>query len=165
MITLRNYDISDPDRLGNLADNEHVSRFLTNSFPCPYTKTDAERWVGRGAKYPNSLLKVIQYEGYPVGSICLHPQSGWKQHVAEMGFWLGEPYWGLGIAPEALTAVTESALSELGYKKVFGEVLGPNEASMRVLEKCGYRLEGVLEYEVLKSGQYFDVYKFARCRR
>ncbi|NJD05409.1 MAG: GNAT family N-acetyltransferase [Methylococcaceae bacterium] len=165
MVTLRDYELSDVDRLVCLAGNENVSKFLTESFPCPYTRTDAERWINKGSKQGHLVAKVIEFKGEFVGGIGLQPQGGWKQHMAEVGYWLGEQYWGRGIAPEALAALTETAFSSLGYKKVFAQVLGPNETSMRVLEKCGYRLEGVLEYEVFKSGQFYDVYQYASYRR
>lgn len=165
MVILRDYELYDIDRLVHLAGNESVSRFLTGSFPCPYTRTDAERWINKGSRLGHSMAKVIECDGEFVGGIGIQPQSGWKQHMAEVGYWVGEEYWGRGIAPEALAAITDTAFSCLGYKKLFAQVLGPNETSMRVLEKCGYRLEGVLEYEVFKSGQFFDVYQYARYRR
>ena len=84
--------------------------------------------------------------------------------MAEIGYWVGQEYWGLGIATEALRQMTVLAFSELNYSKLFAPVLNPNGASMRVLEKNHYRLEGVLNKEVMKHGQYFDIYYYAKCR-
>jgi len=58
--------------------------------------------------------------------------------------------------------MTEIAFSEMGFKKLFAPVLEPNRASMRVLEKNGYLLEGVLRKECFKGGHYFDGYYYAR---
>ncbi len=165
MLTLRDYKITDIDRLADLANNENVSRFLGPTFPYPYTRQDAEWWITAGSKMNHAATKAIEYNGELVGGIGLHPQSGCKRHSAEIGYWLGEQYWGQGLATGGLVMMTEFAFSKMGFKKVFAPVLGPNETSMRVLEKCGYRLEGVLEFEVYKAGQYFDVYHYAKyCR-
>lgn len=108
------------------------------------------------------MTKVIEYQGIFVGSIAIMPQTGWKAHSAEVGYWVGEEYWGKGIATQALRAMSELAFSTLIYKKLYAPVLAPNQASMRVLEKCGYVLEGVFREEVFKNGQYFDGYYYAK---
>jgi len=162
MITLRDYTKSDIDRLVYLANNENVSRYLSYAFPYPYTKLDAVWWVETGSVAKDSIAKVIEYRGKFVGGVGITNQKGWKEHSAEIGYWIGEEYWGNGIASEALSVMIDLVFSDLKYKKLFAQVLEPNKASMRVLEKCGYGLEGVLKYEVFKSGQYFDVYHYAK---
>ncbi|MEL6385328.1 MAG: GNAT family protein [Cyanobacteria bacterium J06626_18] len=163
MITLRDYEISDAARLVDLANNKNVSRYLVDTFPFPYTRQDADWWVATGSTTGNTVTKVIQYNGEFAGSVGIGPQEGWKQHVAEIGYWLGEAYWGQGIATAAVSQMTEYAIAALGYRKLFAPVLQPNKASMRVLEKCGYELEGILKSEVFKDGQFFDIYHYARC--
>lgn len=162
MIKLRDYSIADADRFAVLANNENVSRYLIYTFPYPYTKQDAERWIKTGSKANNAVTKVIEYQGKLVGTVGITPQTGWKEHSAEIGYWVGEEYWGKGIATEALRAMNDLAFSTLKYKKLFAPVLGPNKASMRVLEKCGYSLEGVLKQEVFKGGHYFDGHYYAK---
>ena len=162
MITLRDYEKSDATRLVLLANNKNVSRYLVDTFPYPYTQEDADWWIETGAKANNSVNKVIQYNGDFVGAVGITPQTGMKKHIAEIGYWLAEEYWGRGITTEALRLMTDYATSYLKYKKLFAPVFEPNKASMRVLEKCGYELEGVLKHEVFKDGKYFDVYHYAR---
>ena len=162
MITLRDYVIADADRFAELANNENVSRYLIYTFPYPYTKQDAEWWIKTGSRMNNSVTRIIEYRGELVGTVGITPQTGWKAHSAEIGYWVGEAYWGKGIATEALRMMSELAFTTLKYRKLFAPVLGPNKASMRVLEKCGYQLEGVLKHEVLKSGQYFDGHHYAK---
>ena len=163
MITLRDYEPSDAARLVLLANNKNVSRYLVDTFPYPYTQQDAEWWITTGATADDTVTKVIQYNGEFVGSVGITPQVGWKSHVAEIGYWIGEAYWRQGITTAALTLMTDHALSALHYQKLFAPVLGPNKASMKVLEKCGYELEGILKREVSKDGQYFDLYHYAKC--
>ena len=163
MITLRDYTPSDATRLVSLANNQNVSRYLVDTFPYPYTQQDAEWWIATGSTANQAITKVVQLDGEFIGSVGVAPQAGWKRHIAEIGYWLGEAYWGKGIATEALGQMTEHALSTLGYQKLFAPVLAPNTASMRVLEKCGYEREGILKREVCKNGQFFDIHHYAKC--
>ena len=163
MITLRDYEISDTARLTLLANNENVSRYLVDTFPFPYTQQDADWWIATGSMANHAVTKVIEFNGEFVGSIGISPEAGWKNHVAEIGYWIGEAYWGQGITTAALKLMTDYGISQLNYKKLFAPVLGPNKASMRVLEKCGYGLEGILKSEVTKRGKYFDIYHYAIC--
>lgn len=162
MIRLRDYSEADTDRLVELANNENVSRYLIYTFPYPYTKQDAIEWIKTGSKANNSVTKIIEYRGKFVGSVGITPQTGWKDHSAEIGYWVGEDYWGKGIATEALRVMSDFAFAVLKFRKLFAPVLGPNKGSMRVLEKCGYELEGIFKQEVFKHGQYYDGYYFAK---
>jgi len=162
MIKLRDYAIADTERFAELANNENVSRYLIYTFPYPYTRQDAAQWIATGARANNAVTQAIEYRGEFVGTIGITPQTGWKAHSAEIGYWIGEEYWGRGIATAALRAMSETAFSTLGYKRLFAPVLGPNKASMRVLEKCGYSLEGILKREVSKDGSYYDGHYYAR---
>ena len=66
---------------------------------------------------------------------------------AEIGYWLGEPFWGRGIATEALVALTDHAIATHGLTRVFAVPFAWNTASCRVLEKAGYVLEGAVAAE------------------
>lgn len=162
MITLRDYTKTDVARLVELANNANVSRYLVYTFPYPYTIQDAVWWIKTGSKASHSITKVIEYGGIFVGSVAITPQTGWKDHSAEIGYWVGEEYWGKGIATEALRTMSDLAFSGMKYKKLFAPVLDPNKASMRVLEKCGYVLEGIFKWGVFKDGQYYDEYYYAK---
>ena len=162
MIKLREYKKSDTSRLVQLANNENVSRYLVSSFPYPYTLKEAEWWIDIGSKKNGAITRVIEYQAEFVGGIGIQPQMGWRSHLAEIGYWVGEKYWRKGIGTEALGAMTQLALSTGEYKKLFAPVFGPNQVSMKVLEKNGYSLEGVLKQEVFKNGRYYDLYHYAR---
>lgn len=164
MIELREYVDSDRDRLANLANNQNVSQYLVYTFPYPYTRGDAEWWIDIGSKRNGAITRVIEYQGLFVGSVGMTPQSGWRDHVAEIGYWVAEEYWGKGIATAALREMTEFGFTERNFRKLCAPVLAPNIGSMRVLEKCGYQCEGILKNEVHKSGRYFDTHQFAKLR-
>jgi len=164
MIVLREYSASDLEELVELANNRNVSRYLVYTFPYPYTRADGEWWLENGSREDGAITKAIEYEGRFAGSIGIKPQPGWKAHMAEIGYWIGESYWGRGIASEALQRMTRLAFSRHGCRKLSAPVLGPNKASIRVLEKKAYVLEGIMKDEVFKDGRYFDIHHYARLR-
>ena len=162
MLILRDYRAGDVDRLVRLANNENVSRFLVDTFPHPYGLQDASWWIEEGCLGPGAITKVIEIDGCFVGSIGLTRQSGWRSHLAEVGYWIGEPYWGRGVATSALMSMCQHAFVDLEIHKLYAPVLAPNTASMRVLRKCDFKLAGVLADEVSKHGQLYDIHHFER---
>lgn len=163
-IAVRDYQRADAERLVVLANNKKVSRYLIDTFPYPYTGANAARWITTGSSMDGFITKVIEHDGELVGSVGIKPQTGWKSHVAEIGYWVGEAYWGQGIATAALRQMTTLAFGEPGIENLFAPVLAPNRASMKVLESCGYTLEDVLVNEVVKGGRCFDVHHYAKHR-
>ncbi|MGB7412909.1 MAG: GNAT family protein [Thermosynechococcaceae cyanobacterium] len=160
MISLRDYTTTDVERLLELANNKDVSRYLADTFPYPYTRADAAWWINIGSKDKEAIAKVIEHDGLFVGSIGIMYQTGWRRHVARIGYWVGAAHWRNGIATAAVQEMTDYAFS-VGYRKLYAPVLSMNIASMRVLEKCAYHLEGIHKGEVLKDDQYFDVHYYA----
>ncbi len=158
---LRAYRSDDIDALTAIANNERVSRYLIDTFPYPYTREDASWWIDSGAAQHGAITRAIEHDGRLVGTIGVAPQHGWRAHIAEIGYWLGEHYWGRGIASDALRLMSQHAFEELGYRKLIAPVLAPNGASMRVLEKCGYTKEGILKEEVCKHDRYYDIHLYA----
>ena len=79
-----------------------------------------------------------------IGAIGLKPEAGPGAHRAEIGYWLARPWWGQGVTTEAVRALTRYAFEELGLRRLVAQVYPWNQASIRVLEKCGFRREGYL---------------------
>ena len=80
---------------------------------------------------------------------------------AEIGYWLGEPFWGRGIATEALVAVTRHAVAAHGLTRLYAVPFAWNAASCRVLEKAGYTLEARLRRSAMKDGRITDQMQYA----
>ncbi|MEO0425063.1 MAG: GNAT family N-acetyltransferase [Pseudomonadota bacterium] len=162
---LREFLESDLERLVELANNRKVSRYLIDTFPYPYTPADARWWISEGCKANEAISRVITLEGGELmGAVGLTPQQGWRAHIAEIGCWVAEPFWGRGIATQAVTVMTEAAFATHGFRRLIAPVLAPNAASARVLEKCGYRCEGRLQEEVKRDGVFYDILHYARTR-
>jgi RimJ/RimL family protein N-acetyltransferase len=156
-LILRRWREADLDSLIRLANNRRIWINLADPFPHPYTHADGQGWIALTAAEGDPQLQfAIDVDGQAIGGIGLkrlpeqHPQS------LEVGYWVGEPYWGRGIASEALARVTEYAFNKLGAERVQAQVFAYNLASARVLEKNGYTLEGRLRRAARKDGQIID---------
>ncbi|MGH7406412.1 MAG: GNAT family N-acetyltransferase [Candidatus Methylomirabilales bacterium] len=102
--------------------------------------------------------------GEAVGRIGLDLQTDVHRRSAEIGFWLAEPYWGRGIATEAVRAMTDFAFATFDLCRIFAGVFEWDPASVRVLEKAGYAYEGRLRKSVTKDGQTIDAFLYAVVR-
>ena len=80
---------------------------------------------------------------------------------AEIGYWLGEAFWGRGIASDALVAVTNYAVQTQGLTHLYALPLAWNAASCRLLEKAGYVLEARLRQSAIKDGRLTDQLQYA----
>lgn len=81
---------------------------------------------------------------------------------AELGYWLGEKYWGNGILTRAIPQVLAFAFKTYDLSRVFARPFGTNVASQRVLEKTGFTLEAKLEKTIFKNGEYLDELIYAQ---
>jgi ribosomal-protein-alanine N-acetyltransferase len=99
--------------------------------------------------------------GEAVGGIGFQLQGDVERVSAEIGYWLGEPFWRRGIATEALVALTKYALVTHGLTRVYAVPFASNTASCRVLEKAGYVLEGKLRRSAVKDGNITDQLQYA----
>lgn len=162
---LRPWRHSDREALLLYADDRRVWRNLRDAFPHPYTAADADEWLAHaGGEHPPEGTWAVDVDGVAAGTVSLHRGRDEERCVAEIGYWLGEPFWGRGIATAAVRAATEAALAEPGVYRVFAGVYAWNPASMRVLEKAGYLREGVMARAVFKDGVLGDRVLYARTR-
>jgi len=141
-------------------NNREVTRY-TGSLPYPYTAADAQRWIDERQRWTlgedqEIFFAIRQPGGELMGTIGLNEFEAGRTRVAEVGYWLGQPFWGQGIMSQALGAFVPYAFQALGLHKLFAKVFDPNAASSRVLEKNGFRLEGVLREQVWKHERYLD---------
>ena len=120
------------------ADNYEVWRRLRDSFPHPYTRADAEAWISSTRHWEPPSRFAIDVRGEAVGGIGL--ELGWdiERRSAEMGYWIGEEFWGRGIVTAAVQTVTRYGFETLDLTRIFAIPLADSSGSMRVLEKCGY---------------------------
>ncbi len=161
---IRSWRPEDIPSLVRYANNRRVWRNLKDRFPHPYTVADAERWIQQATQATPQTHLAIAMGEEAVGGIGLDLQNDVFRRSAEIGIWLAEPYWGRGIATEAVRAMTDFAFATFDVCRVFAGVFEWNPASMRVLEKAGYSLEGRLRKSVTKDGQTIDQMLYAIVR-
>jgi RimJ/RimL family protein N-acetyltransferase len=158
---IRSYERGDELSVVRHADNRNVWINLRDHFPHPYTLADARAWIEDQIRSREENHWAIEVDGHVVGGIGLVPRDDVNRLNAEIGYWLGEAYWGRGIMTEAVGTVTNYAFHTRGFVRVFAEIFEWNPASMRVLEKNGYEREGVLRASAIKSGQLIDQVLYA----
>lgn len=162
--TLRSWRRGDEDSLVRHADNYKIWRNVRDRFPHPYTMEDARSWIeyASGEHPPTNFAIVVG--GAAVGGIGLVMQTDIYHRSAEIGYWLGEEFWGRGIVSEAARAVTEWAFANFDICRIYAGVLEWNPASMRVLEKAGFQFEARLRQAVTKEGRTMDDFVYAVVR-
>ena len=162
MIELRDFSENDVEDLVRNANNNKVSKYLTELFPYPYTIEHAEWWISTGSK--SGIQKAIIHEGKFVGSTGITIGQSIRTREGVIGYWLGEEYWGLGIATHAIKAMTDYAFKNTDIVRISAGVFSPNTGSMRALEKAGYELEAVLKKSIYKDDNLFDEYLYVKFR-
>jgi RimJ/RimL family protein N-acetyltransferase len=137
---------------------------LRDLFPHPYTLADAEWYITQVGDEVPVMRFAIDVDGDAVGSVGLMLGSDIERRSAEIGYWLGRAYWGRGIMSAAVVAVTDYAFRQLDLLRVFAVPFVRNPASVRVLEKAGYRREGTMRCSAIKDGVVLDQYLYATVR-
>ena len=164
-IILRRWDDSDLEALVRYGDNRNIWINLRDRFPHPYTRAKAEAWIAFCKTQQPPLTKfAIDLNGEAIGGIGLETFDDVHRLTAEVGYWLGEPFWGRGIATAALNQLTAYAFATFPFQRLQATVFGWNPASARVLEKGGYVLEGRMRQSIIKDGRVGDLLLYARVR-
>ncbi len=158
---IRSYDNSDIDALIKYANNIKVSRWLKNTFPYPYTRDDAIVWIANCAAQEPEVNFALANNEELIGGIGLKLNNDVFIHNAEIGYWLGEPFWGKNITTEAVKEMTKYAFNNFDINRIFAGVFEGNSASVRVLQKCRYKLDGIMQKAVYKEDKFLDQYIFA----
>lgn len=163
-IVLRRFAATDGPALMHHANNRNVSRFLRDAFPFPYTAADADAWLANADDESTERKFAIASAGTVIGGIGLRRGFDVDRLTNEVGYWVGEEYWGRGIATAAVCALSEWAFRELEIVRLWGGVYHTNAASSRVLEKAGYTYEARLRRSIIKDGSILDQLIYARLR-
>ena len=161
---LRPWRAEDKSQLVYLANNRKIWRNLTELFPNPYTEADADFWITHSNNCSPGLHLAIEWKGLAVGCVGVDPGKGVSCGTAHFGYWLGEPFWGKGIATAAARSMANYALSDLPIERLEARVFEWNPPSMRVLEKAGFIRESVLKHSITKDGCLIDSVIYARFR-
>jgi ribosomal-protein-alanine N-acetyltransferase len=161
---VRSWRWSDLEAIVRHANNRNVWINLRDRFPHPYTTGDARRWLESVVGLQPETNFAIAVSDEAVGGIGFSIQYDVAFRSAEIGYWLGQEFWGRGITTEALVVVTNYAFENFDLCRLYAHVFDWNPASSRVLEKAGYTFEGRLKKSVTKDGQTIDQLMYAIIR-
>jgi [ribosomal protein S5]-alanine N-acetyltransferase len=162
IIQLRPLVNEDIATLTTLANNIKIWENLRDLLPHPYTEQDATDFVVYTQQEMPQLTFGITADGALCGVIGLVLATDIYRLGAEIGYWLGEPFWGQGIGSEAVRLMTEYGFDKLDIVRIYAGVMEHNPASMRVLEKNGFEKEGVFKKAMFKKGRIIDEHRFAK---
>jgi ribosomal-protein-alanine N-acetyltransferase len=161
-ITVRRWEPSDKASLLTYANNRAIWRNLTHKFPSPYTESDADFWINFSNAPSASLHLAIDRNGAAIGGIGITVGEGVFALTGEFGYWLAEPFWGMGIASAAGKALLDYAERNCQLARLEAGVFAWNPASMRVLEKLRFHRESIQRNAIFKDGQITDRILYAR---
>ncbi len=149
--------------LAEYANNPNVFANLRDRFPHPYTEKDARDYIRLCADEDGRafLARAITVDGVCVGSVTVTVGEDIYRRSGELGYFLGEPFWGKGIMTWAAREICREAFEKLDIVRIHAEPMAYNIGSRRVLEKAGFTLEGTLRQSVYKRGQMFDSYIYS----
>ncbi|NOK62621.1 MAG: Protein N-acetyltransferase, RimJ/RimL family [Chloroflexi bacterium AL-W] len=158
-LILRPFDLTDAPTVQRLAGDAAVADTTLN-IPHPYHDGTAAQWIGTHqqafAKTIGVIFAIVLRETNELcGSISLGITK--QHHRAEMGYWLGVPYWNRGYITEAARALLDYGFNELQLHRINAHHLTRNPASGRVMQKIGMTLEGTLREHICKGEKLEDI--------
>ncbi|MDQ2177208.1 GNAT family N-acetyltransferase [Marinifilum sp. D714] len=155
-VVLRKWQKGDEKSLVKYADNASVAKFLKDSFPKPYTYSDAVTWVRFANRTIDSYNLAITLNEEVIGAIGVERQKDVYKKSAELGYWLGEEFWNRGIMTNVVKEMVELAFQNFPIVRLYAYVFSGNKASSIVLEKAGFELESIQKSAIYKNGQFMD---------
>jgi [ribosomal protein S5]-alanine N-acetyltransferase len=158
-LLLRSFERGDIPAIVRLAGTREIAA-TTLHIPHPYDNAEAEDFLARmdaECRHGNAAVFAVTLSssGELCGACGLHVVSA--QQRAELGYWIGVPYWGRGFGTEAAHAVVEFGFNTLGLHRIHASHFAGNAASGRVLEKIGMLREGRSREHVRKWGGFVDL--------
>lgn len=157
-LILRPFLLSDAATVQRLAGDRAVAD-TTLTVPHPYADGMAETWIasheGAWTRHEMATFAITEPEAGLIGAISLRIELAHRR--AELGYWIGVPYWGQGYATEAVRALITFGFGKLSLQRIYAQHFTRNPASGRVMERAGMRLEGTLRQHFFRWDQSEDV--------
>ena len=165
-LALRPFQLTDAPAVQRLTGAAAVAE-MTLHIPHPYADGMADAWIAthRAAWDAGTAVSfaITTVDNELRGTVSL--QLARAHRRGELGYWIGQPYWGNGLATEAVNAILRFAFETLELNRVQASHLPRNPASGRVLQKVGMQREGLHRERFLKGDQFEDVVEYAVLRR
>jgi len=130
------------------------------SFIHPYTKENARCFISQAREKTEISDFCIVVHGEAIGNIGFVRGTDVERFNAEVGYWISERYWNQGITSEALADAIQYYFEHTEVIRIFATVYEYNLASMRVLEKVGFKKTGIFRKACYKNGRFIDAHHF-----
>lgn len=164
-IRLRPYQLSDQFALALMANNAKVSANLKDIFPFPYTNEDAANYLNFIIQAKTNILEfAIVVDDIFAGAISVTFGQDIYSHTAEIGYWLGEPYWHQGIMKKAVKMMIEFIFENYDTKIITAEIFSRNIGSKKVLLANNFEYLATLKKRAYKRGELLDLELFELTR-
>ncbi len=164
-VHLRLWREDDTPQLTELANNIHIWNNLRDRLPHPYLPEHAAAFIQYCNAENAPAVLAIEADGQLAGCIGIERQTDVSRVSAELGYWIGEPYWGKNIATMAVAEMTHYVFAYFPLiVRLYARVFEYNKASMRVLEKNGYHLESIQKKSAIKNNRILDEYIWVKLR-
>lgn len=163
-VKIRPLKEKDAEPMAQLANNINISENLRDGFPHPYTLENAKSFIALFKDHNETFIFAIEYNGEYVGNIGLVSETDVYRKSAELGYFIGEPYWNKGITTKAINLICEFGFQKLDIVRIHCGVFEYNLASQRVLEKCGFQKEGIFKKAISKKNKLWDELRYAKIK-
>ncbi|MDR3244862.1 MAG: GNAT family N-acetyltransferase [Prevotellaceae bacterium] len=146
--------------LTKYADNTNVWNNVRDIFPHPYREEDAKLYIHFANSKPFIEDMAIDVEGEAIGGLGFIRLKDVERLSAEIGYWVGEPFWNKGIATGAVAEFVKYIFANTDIIRLFTSVYEYNTASMRVMEKNGFTKVGIMKHAAIKNNKIIDLHYY-----
>lgn len=160
---IREWRVEDKDNLAEMLNNKNIQNNLRDGLPYPYKVQDAEEFILSmlSADQAKTFSFAITVNDVAIGSIGVFRCDNIHARTAEMGYYIGELYWGKGYGTSAVKQICKYVFEQTDIIRIFAEPFAYNQASCHVLEKAGFQFEGTLHSNAVKNGKVLDMKMYA----
>lgn len=162
-IKIRPWRMTDAKNLTTVINNKKVQDNLRDGLPYPYKEEDAKAYINSMRKAKKGILYAwaITVDNKAVGSIAVFRKDNVHRFTGEIGYFIGEQWWGKGIGTKAVKDACAYIFEHTDIVRIFGIPFAFNAGSCRILEKAGFRLEGTMRKNAYKNGEIVDTELYA----
>jgi RimJ/RimL family protein N-acetyltransferase len=158
---IRTLTAADAPSLAQYANNRKIWINLRDAFPHPYSIKDAESFIKKSASLNPESNFAITINNQAVGCIGIGFHKDIERLAAEIGYWLGEPFWNKGIMTRVVSALTSYAITQHQLIRIYAVPFEWNTASIQVLKKAGFKKEARMKKSAIKDGKIINQMLFA----
>ncbi len=164
MVALRNYHLEIAEPFTEFRNHPIIYENGYDRVPNPFTLKDAEEFIAVQLEKKPAQRKLIYWNDQFVGEIGIVLKEDVFRLSAEMGYFIGEPFWGKGIASQAIKQMLSYVFNNFDIIRIEAGVFDFNKPSMRVLEKNGFHLECIKRKAVIKNGKIMDDHIYVKLK-